>query len=282
MKETSKAAASSDIQKNEPQESAIERVVNLINPYDEKREFQVFSDGERTLKMSFSHQNDAIDISKIFAADTGEKLLDIEYFEGYKSNKQIVLLPCSPLSKSHVLTDLVKTREINHEAIVQTFWARHTTQKFERTEALIVISIFLAQHADKNSMGLSVSLGELATHLGMSIRRVSNNIQLLEEKKYICLHTKVTKKGHTGLQSYIELTEKFWLNFTSVFADVNEYHKHLHHTLVSNDSPYIVKNSIDHFQFRTNLHHLKQELIKFVRRKDCPTNVRTAVFRVLG
>ncbi|NOH84678.1 helix-turn-helix domain-containing protein [Vibrio sp. 03-59-1] len=264
------------------QNVAIESVINLINPYDAKREFQVFVDGKRTQKLQFSHQKKAIDLGRILRANSGEKLLEIPFFKNYVTSKEVILLPSTPLSKSYPEIDRLKPRDVKHDSIIDTFWPKHTKQKFEKTEALILITTFLAEHADKNSMGFSASLGELAVYLGMSIRRVSNNIKLLEEEGYICFHTKVTKRGHTGLQSFVELTKEFWLNFTSVFEDVHEYQKHIHQTLTSTNSPYIVKSPTEHFQFRTNLHHLKQNLVELVRRQDCPRDVRVAVFRVLG
>lgn len=104
-------------------------------------------------------------------------------------------------------------REINRTKIINTFWKSKLELHYDAAEASILVCSFLAQNIDRNTHGLGISQSKIAIVLGMSLRRVSDTLNRLEQLGYVRRYTEKAKRGKLSLGTFIQVTENFSSQF---------------------------------------------------------------------
>ncbi|MDF4560189.1 hypothetical protein P3494_27205, partial [Vibrio parahaemolyticus] len=194
--------------------------------------------------------------------------------------KQIILLPYSSISRSHMPMSHHSEREINRTKIINTFWKGKLSLRYEAAEALILVCSFLAKNVDRNTLGLGISKTKMAVILGMSVRRVSDTLKRLKELDYVRLYTEETKRGNLSLGTFIQVTETFSSQFFVPKRSEGESEKKQQKSSEPQSQAPPEKR---YFQFLEILSDLRLDLKNFIvkSKNPIPPAVLQQIFKVL-
>lgn len=261
-------------------------IINFINTFDVKGNCYLYHEGEEKLVSTLLRPDDRKRISlmkELEEARTIRQLHKTRLFKDHpflKKQKRIILLPYSSISKSHMQTSHYSEREINRTKIINTFWKSKLELHYDAAEASILVCSFLAQNIDCNTHGLGISQSKIAIVLGMSLRRVSDTLNRLEQLGYVRRYTEKAKRGKLSLGTFIQVTE----NFSSQFLPPKK---------IVGESEEKQKQGSEHqpqdppekhyFQFLQSLNDLRLELKNFIVNSEepIPPVVLQQIFKVL-
>ncbi|MEF1254452.1 hypothetical protein [Vibrio sp. M260112] len=267
---------------SQQQESDV-KIINIINMYDVKKSFCIYDEkNNRLVRTKNTREKDFLDLAKIDNIDELAKTQLYESCPFLAEQKTIIFLPFSPIARSHLPIHSLDGKKINHDKIIQTFWKSELQLGYEKAEGAILVCMYLASQVDTYNLGLGITKTTLSTHLNMSVRRLSDLIDMLEDWGYLRFHTKVTPKGKLSLRSFIQLTQKFASEFLIdvTHPDNRQVRTEDKKTI---DSHLRIFTMEEHFKLMEYLHRLRLDLKKLIWKAEqpIPTVVLQQVFKVL-
>ncbi|SBS66620.1 hypothetical protein [Vibrio atlanticus] len=259
-------------------------IINLANPFDVRGKCYLYHEEEGELKHMLLRKDDKKKTSLIKelaevknAGQLSKTRLSKEY-PFLASQKQIILLPYSPISRSHISSDTYPENKINRTKIINTFWKSELNLSYDAAEGLILVCSFLAKNVDRHTLGLGISKTKIAVSLGMSVRRVSDILERLKELGYVNFYKEKVKRGNLSLGTFVQLTHTFSTQFLKSIDTPTKNQTDTSHKPPENTS------HERHFEFMERLNNLRLNLKKFIidSKEPIPPVVLEQVFKVLG
>ncbi|MEZ9998858.1 hypothetical protein AB4428_11190 [Vibrio lentus] len=256
-----------------------DKIVKLVNYYDDKCLLYCEEDN-RYETLNLKDKEDLMLINELNNVTSIEQLHNTQLFKKHSfltNNKQIILLPYSPISRSPIKNDPYREKDICRAEIINTFMKSNLKYRSEVVEGLILICSFLAKHVHRYNLGLGISKTRMSAVLDMSIRRLSNLITLLEELDYVRFHTRKSERSGLSLISFVQLTEKFKTQFITQEGRNRTAE-------VIKDNTIKIDTVEDHFKYVKRLHNLRFDLKQFIwkNKHPIPPVVLEQVFKALG
>jgi len=261
-------------------------IINLINEFDVRRKYYLYNEKEKKLiamHLPFDAQKRTNFYKELHRVKTMGQFRETYLFKEHPSiehQKQIILLPYSSISRSHMPMSHHSEREINRTKIINTFWKSELSLRYEAAEALILVCSFLAKNIDRNTFGLGVSQTKMAVVLRMSVRRVSDTLKRLKELGYVELYTEKTKRGNLSLGTFVQVTQMFVTEFFESHEPMDNPVKNQKQSSEHQPQEPPEKR---YFQFLVRLNDLRLDLKSFIVNSEepIPPAVLQQIFKVL-